>query len=166
MTASSSGPSPPGVAASSLLRTDHREIEALLDALAALLHEFTAESIPEVRRIVNDLASLSQLHFAREEGVYYPHVRRYWPSLLERFERRHEEIRGVENQLLESIAADCSLPLERCLHDVKLLCGELVDRIQHHIVEEEDELFRLADERLLSPEQERLQLEMKALSQA
>lgn len=147
---------------SALLRADHREIEAHLDALANVVHEISPRNLAEIKRRVEQLAQIAEPHFRREEGIYYPAVREFWPSLLEQLELRHEEIRGVEGQLLSSIAGDCSLPEERCLHDVKLLCGELIDRIQHHIVEEEDALFRLADERLPADLQANLVAAMKA----
>lgn len=146
---------------SALLRADHREIEAHLDALAKVVHEISPRNLAEIKRRVERLAQFAEPHFRREERIYYPALRDFWPNLLEQLELRHEEIRGVEDQILSSIAGACSLAEERCLHDVKLLCGELIDWIQHHIVEEEDELFRLADEGLPADLQASLLAAMK-----
>jgi hemerythrin-like domain-containing protein len=54
-------------------------------------------------------------------------------------------------------------PESRWLNDLRLFGTELYDLIQHHIVEEEDQLFRLAESRLSTEEQERLAVEMKKL---
>lgn len=131
-------------------------METHLDELSEMLHRLSFESVPEVKAHMETLARLADLHFQKEEEVFYPSVRDRWPELLNDLDRQHEEIRGVEEQMVEAIAGVCALPEDRCLHDLKLLGGELVDRLQHHIVAEEDHLFHLADQELPHSEQARL----------
>lgn len=54
-------------------------------------------------------------------------------------------------------------PESRWLNELRLFGTELHDLIQHHIVEEEDQLFRLAESRLTAEDQERLAIEMTKL---
>lgn len=142
--------------ASDCLRSDHRSMEAHLDRLSEQLHRLSAESVPELKAQMEVIAKLAELHFQKEEMIFYPSVRTRWPSLLAELDRHHDEIRSVEEQVVEVIASACALPEERCLHDLRLLGGELVDRLQHHIVEEEDHLFLLADRNLTHHEQLRM----------
>jgi hemerythrin-like domain-containing protein len=142
-------------AACAHLRTDHRAIEERLDRLLAALLQFTPERIPDIQAAVGELRELSALHFRKEEEIFYPKVRPLAPRLLGSLDQQHEEVRELERHVTELLAEP--RPSESLgLNELRSLGIEFHDRIQHHIVDEEDQLFRLAGERLTREDQESL----------
>jgi hemerythrin-like domain-containing protein len=75
-------------------------------------------------------------------------------------DQQHDEVREVEQHVGEFLSDPPPTPESRWLNDLQLSGTELYDLIQHHIVEEEDQLFRLAESRLTTEDQERLAVEM------
>jgi hypothetical protein len=75
-------------------------------------------------------------------------------------DRQHEEVREVEQHVADLLVDPPQAPDSRWLNEVRLLGTELHDLIQHHIVEEEDHLFRLAESWLTAEDQEHLAVEM------
>ena len=71
---------------------------------------------------------------------------------------QHQDIREVEQHVVGMLAAVPELPEVRWLDEVRRSGAELYDRIQHHIIDEEDQLFRVADTQLTLDEQETLAL--------
>lgn len=138
------------------LRQDHRTIEERLDTLLAALLALSHDRIPEVQATVRDLQHLAAVHFRKEEEIFYPRLRPVASELLNRLDVQHEEVRELEHHLAELLADPPETPDARWLNELRTFGIEFHDRIQHHIVDEEDQLFRLAGERLTREDQERL----------
>jgi len=76
-------------------------------------------------------------------------------------DQQHEEIRELERHLTELLAAPN--PESRWLNELRSFGIEFHDRIQHHIVDEEDQLLRVAEDRLTAEEQGSLASAMNAV---
>ena len=151
-------------AASDQLRGEHRLIEAQIDRLEHAIKHPAGDSIGEARRALRDIQSLSRLHFKKEEEVLYPYLRASWPELLAQLDEEHAHTREVETHLDELLASLHAAPDARQFDELRRFALELVDVIQHHIVAEEDQLLRFADERLSAAEQSALATQMARVS--
>jgi len=145
------------------LRKDHREMEVYLDRLLAAIQRLGPELIAEVQAAVREIRRLSAIHFEKEEVIFYPSLRPAFPDLMAQLDRQHDEVREMQQHVEELLSDPPRTAETRWLNDVRLFGTELYDLIQHHIVGEEDQLFRLAESRLSTEEQERLAVEMKKL---
>ena len=116
--------------------------------------------MPEVQAIVAGIQRLAAVHFEKEEGVLYPRLRSIQPELLDQMDSQHEVVREVEESVAEMLADPPRAPDFRWLNELRLLGIEFHDHIQHHIVDEEDHLFRIAEDHLDFEEQMRLTGEM------
>jgi len=145
------------------LRKDHRAIEARLDVLLAALLHLTPEIIPEIQATVRDLQDLAAVHFEKEETIFYPKLRPLVSDVLDRMDVQHEEVRELERHLAELLAEPPQTPESRWLNELRSFGIEFHDRIQYHIVDEEEQLFRLAEDRLTTEEQESLASTMSAV---
>jgi hemerythrin-like domain-containing protein len=143
------------------LREDHREMEVYLDRFMAALQRPVPELIAEIQTAVRDIRRLSSIHFEKEEVIFYPSLRSAFPDLMAQLDRQHDEVREVEQHVGDLLSEPPPTPDSRWPNDVRLFGTELCDLIQHHIVEEEDQLFRLAETRLTPEDQERLTVEMR-----
>jgi hemerythrin-like domain-containing protein len=145
-----------GTLACDNLREDHRRIEAYLDRLLAGLRHLSAERIPEIQSIVGCIQQLSAVHFEKEEKILYPRLRSIQPQLLDQMDRQHELVREVETHVAEMLEDPPRAPDIRWLNELRSFGTEFHDHIQHHIVDEEDHLFRVAEDHLTIEEQARL----------
>jgi len=145
------------------LRNDHRAIEERLDILLAALLRLTPELIPGIQATVRGLQILEAIHFDKEEKLFYPKLRPLVSDLLDRMDQQHEEIRELERHLAELLAEPPQTPEPRWLNELRSFGIEFHDRIQHHIVDEEDQLLRVAEDRLTAEEQESLASAMNAV---
>lgn len=145
------------------LRDDHRDIEVYLDRLLAALQNPRPEEIPEIRAIVDEIQRLRTIHFEKEEKLFYPKLRAALPDLLDQMDGQHEVIREVGTHVTGMLADPPQAPDRRWLHELHLFGIEFHDHIQHHIVDEEDHLFRLAEEHLTTEEQLALERDMVAV---
>jgi len=84
-------------------------------------------------------------------------------TLLSQLDEQPDYVREVERHLVALIESIEGSPDERQLSELIRFSIELCDVIQHHIVEEEDQLLRLADARLSQEEQTSLAAKMKQL---
>ncbi len=150
------------IPASDLLRSEHRLIEVEIDRLLQAARKPERDIVAEVGQAFAGVQCLSRVHFAKEEGVLYPYLRGKLPKLLSQMDEQHEYAREVEQNLAELLAAIESPPSERQLTELVRFAVELYDVIQHHIVEEEEQLLRLADSCLDLEEQSALVAQMKA----
>jgi hemerythrin-like domain-containing protein len=119
--------------------------------------------IAEAQAAVRDIRRLYSIHFEKEEVVFYTSLRPTFPDLLAEMDQQHDDVREVAQHVGDLLSDPPPTPESRWLNDLRLFGTELYDLIQHHIVEEEDQLFRLAESRLSTEEQERLAVEMKKL---
>jgi hemerythrin-like domain-containing protein len=147
------------------LRADHRRLEAYLDRLLAALEHLAAERIPEVRTIVQGIQDLSAVHFEKEEKLLYPRLRPVQPRLLAQMDEQHGVVREVEIHVAAMLADPPLSPDSRWLNELRRLGIEFHDHIQHHIVDEEDHLFRVAEDCLTGEEQATLAAEMIAVEE-
>jgi hemerythrin-like domain-containing protein len=145
------------------LRQDHRTIEERLDALLAALLELSPQRIPEIQATVRDLQRLAAVHFRKEEEIFYPKLRPVAADLLARLDLQHEEVRELEHHLAELLSDPPETPEARWLNELRSFGIEFHDRIQHHIVDEEDQLLRLAADRLSREDQENLAKRMEKI---
>jgi hemerythrin-like domain-containing protein len=145
------------------LRKDHREMETHLDRLMAAVSRLTPERVPEIRGAVEAIRALAALHFAREEEIFYPRLRKALPDLLAQMDEQHEHVREVERHVAAMLADSPQQPDDRWLWELRSAAIEFHDWIQHHIVDEEDHLLRLAEKELSPAEQEQLAARMYAV---
>lgn len=144
------------------LRKNHRAIEERLDALLAAILHLTPELIPNIQATVRDLQDLAAVHFQKEETIFYPKLRPLLADLLDSMDRQHEEVRELERHLAELLSEPPQTPESRWLNELRSFGIEFHDRIQHHIVDEEDQLLRVAEELLTTDEQDSLAKAMEA----
>lgn len=138
------------------LRKDHREMEEHMDQLLGALLHLTPELVPAVQAELEAIQRLETVHFEKEENVFYPALRETLPDLLTEMDHQHEQVREVEKHVEELLANRPKSPDSRWLNELRSFGIELHDHIQHHIVAEEDQLFRLAAGVLSGEQQERL----------
>jgi len=117
-----------------LLKKQHREVEALFKRVGK------AEGAPERRRLMDEIGAKLTLHTKIEEEIFYPALREV-PSkkaeemVLEAYEEHHV----VKLVLAELPTVD---PEDEHFEAKMTVLEELVE---HHVEEEEDEMFKLAD---------------------
>lgn len=125
--------------ATELLEGQHRQVDALFE-------RFEAADDDERRRIVGDIIRELRMHTTIEEEIFYPAIRdrisRLEDDLLEAYEEHH----AVE-LLIDEL--DGMSPGDERFEAKATVVKELV---QHHVEEEEDELFPEVRE-TLSPEE-------------
>ena len=100
--------------------------------------------------------------FRKEEEIFYPKVRPLDPDLLQRLDEQHGDVREAERYLAE-ILMDPKPADPRWINELHSFGIGFHDRIQHHIVDEEDQLFRIAGERLTVEDQEILAIAMTGI---
>jgi len=86
-------------------------------------------------------------------------------DLLASLDFQHEEVRELQRHVTGLLAEPPQDPDSRWLNELRSFGMEFHDRIQHHIVDEEDHLFRLAGERLSLEDQEILAMAMERVRQ-
>jgi hemerythrin-like domain-containing protein len=138
-------------------------MEIYLDRLLAALRRAGSEWVPEAQAAVRDIRRLSSIHFEKEEVIFYPSLRPAFPDLLAQMDQQHEDVREVEQHIGELLSDPPPTPESRWLNEFRLFGTQLHDLIQHHIVEEEDQLFHLAESRLTAEDHQRLALKMTKL---
>ncbi len=149
--------------ASDMLRADHRQIEVWIDRLLEVAKHPPPDLINDVRRIFTEIQLLTAPHFNKEESVFYPRFRPILPDLLAQMDKWHAYIREVEDSLRELIATVGDKPSDRELAELVRFSDELFGTVQHYIMDEEDQLLRVADSQLSPEEQDQLAKAMKAV---
>jgi hemerythrin-like domain-containing protein len=142
--------------ASDLLRADHRKIETHLDSLLLALKHLSADKVNGIRQDFTAIQRLATVHFEQEERVFYPEVRPSAPLILVQMDEEHETVRETERYLSELLESFPLSPVQRDLDELYRLGIEFHDAIQVHIVDEEDQLLKLADHLLSASEQQRI----------
>ncbi|MDP9150974.1 MAG: hemerythrin domain-containing protein [Myxococcota bacterium] len=131
--------------ATDLLEKQHRKVEALFKKLEG----GRSERAPLLQELANDLAA----HMAIEQEIFYPAVKEVDADLVL---ESYEEHALAEVGLKRLLACD---PDDEAFSARVTACKEL---IQHHVEEEEDDLFPKAEKALGDEELERLGKRMKA----
>lgn len=146
--------------ATDVLRAEHRRIEDQLDRLLGLAKHPSRDMGPALAGVFAELNKITRPHFAREEGILYPYLRTLWPDLLADMDEQHQYVREVEHNLDELLVEILEGPSDRQFTELVRFAIELHDTIQHHIVDEEEQLLRLADITLSREEQGSLAMHM------
>lgn len=151
-------------AASDMLRTDHRRMEKHLDSLLDALKHLRGDRVAGIRLDFAALEKLAELHFEQEERVYYPRVRNLAPKVMELMEEEHGVVRETEkglHELLESISDPAT---QRSLDELHRIGIEFHDAVEVHMIDEEDQLLKLADQALTPDEQRSLAAAMRKIA--
>jgi hypothetical protein len=115
-----------------LLAADHREVHALFRSYRKLVD--TVADRGDRRPLAEEICTLLTVHAAIEEEIFYPAARTAGiaSDLLDEAEVEHASAKALIAQIRDMDADDD-------LYDAKVkVLGEYVD---HHVAEEEDELF-------------------------
>jgi hemerythrin superfamily protein len=131
-----------------LLKTDHRKVDKLFEQLEK------GEGNRE--RLFTELATELTVHAEIEEQLFYPAVKDAEPTrdlVLESYEE-HKQMKMVLSDLA---SADKKTP------EWKAGLKVLMEDVQHHVGEEEKELFPKVSKLLSKPQLEELGTRMEAL---
>src|SRR5450759_2446883 len=93
------------LAASDLLRTDHRQIEIALDRLLATVKHPCEGMVLQVGKIFAEIQRLMEPHVRKEENVFYPYLRAAFSELLAEMDEQHEYIAEVTDGVDELTVA-------------------------------------------------------------
>ena len=125
-----------------LLKEDHREAMDLIEQLENMEDELGddeegLETLPS--ETFHQLNSALTLHTQVEEKIIYPEMRKFDETrdLIEEAVKEHQQV----DQLLDEMTA-----LSPTDDEFQELLSELRDSIEHHVEEEESELFPKAEE--------------------
>lgn len=132
-------------AVSTLLIRQHREVKAIFKKL----EDGKSDPAPLVEALVNNLAA----HMAIEQDIYYPAVKELKEDLvMESYEEHSLAELGLKRLLATS-------PNDDAFDARVTACKEL---IEHHVEEEEDELFPAVDRKMAKEDLNELAKRMKA----
>jgi hemerythrin superfamily protein len=110
-----------------MLKSDHQKV----DRLFQLINQ-TADSA-EKREIFNQIREELELHAQVEESIFYPACQEF-EEVQDQLEEALEEHNTIKD-LLEEIEDTTDT------EEVTDLIDELIETVQHHVEEEEDEFF-------------------------
>lgn len=126
--------------ATELLKQDHREVESMI----AELEGAGSEGAGGAGSYVNTFQQLKQaltLHTQVEEQILYPALEDFdeTTDLIEESYEEHDEVDGILNEMTGLNPGD---------EEFQELLAELKESIEHHVTEEENELFPQAEQLL------------------
>ena len=116
-----------------LLKKQHREVEALFTKIAK------TGSAEQRRALLDELASTLKLHMTIEEAIFYPAVQELPTKKAEEMALEAYEEHAVVKLVLAELP---SVDPEDERFDAKMTV--LSELIEHHVEEEEDEMFKTA----------------------
>ena len=116
-----------------VLQTEHRAVEALLEQLAA--EEDETEATELVKQIMRELMS----HSTAEDRVVYSTIEQN-DEMEEDIEHARDEHAGIDEKLMAVVEAQPGNP------DFKEKVQELIECVQHHVKEEENEILPKASQ--------------------
>lgn len=112
-----------------LLQQDHRKVDTLLTQM-----QDTSEGAPARQKLLSQVKQELEVHTEFEERVFYPKLRDA-TGKRDEIEEAFSEHTQVKQLLAELLDIDQSLP------EWLDTCSELASAVQHHVREEEQELF-------------------------
>jgi iron-sulfur cluster repair protein YtfE (RIC family) len=123
--------------ATALLKKQHRQVEKLF------MQCEKAEEPRQRRRLMDEIAEALKLHTRIEEEIFYPAVRRMGTAKAEEMvDEAFEEHHVVDLVLAELPQVD---PEDERFEAKLTVLSELVE---HHVEEEEEEMFPMAEKKL------------------
>jgi hemerythrin-like domain-containing protein len=117
--------------ATALLKKQHRKVEGIFERI----EEGGAEAAADVIELANDLAA----HMAIEQDLFYPAVRDIDPKMVGESYQEHAVAELALKRLLETAADDTTFAAK---------VTALKELIEHHVEEEEEELFPKVEEEM------------------
>ncbi len=132
------------------LHTEHEEVKAIMASIADMGDEDSTEKFSAFSELKEKLLT----HAKAEETVFYDELKGF-PELADKIdhaEHEHEEAETLLEELSDS-------SLRGSAWQQKFL--KLKNDVEHHIEEEEKDVFKLAKERLYSEGSEVLEEDMK-----
>jgi hemerythrin-like domain-containing protein len=137
--------------ATDLLKKQHREVEKLFKEVEG------AEDARTRRRLLDEIGEKLKLHTSIEENIFYPAVKEIETKkaeemVLEAFEEHHV----VDLVLAELPKVD---PEAETFEAKMTVLKELVE---HHVEEEEDEMFPMAEKKFGREKSQELAAQMEA----
>lgn len=115
-----------------LLTADHEEVTQLFDDYEQLA---TSDADDETRQeLAEQICMMLSVHAAIEEEIFYPAVRESIEDedLVEEAENEHQQVRDLITQIQSADPAD---------EDYDDQVRALAEAVEHHVREEEDEMF-------------------------
>lgn len=131
-----------------LLMRQHRDVESLFDRIE------DAADASQARDLYSTLARQLETHMTIEEEIFYPAASEADEVEVSHAVDKHTRAKRIMQTIATSRRFD-----EEFLRAVR----ELKDEIQEHVSEEENQLFRLVEERFTTEELDSLAIEMKDL---
>jgi hemerythrin superfamily protein len=127
----------------SLIETDHREVEQLFEKIQK------EKNSKKVKDIFSQIYEELSLHTRAEELVFYPAMREYeeTATYLEEAEEEHNSAKILLEEL-KMLEPDDS--------EFKSKLTELIESVQHHVEEEEEEIFSAVQESMDNQELQEL----------
>ena len=133
-----------------LLEKDHRKVEELFEKVKA---NEDGNNAPTFRRIKEEL----ELHTHVEETIFYPHLLEKGDKELKKIVREGIEEHGqVKDLLVELTGLAGDSPTFRAKLTV------LMENVEHHVEEEEGEMFDMVRDQIPAETQQRLGTLMEA----
>jgi hemerythrin-like domain-containing protein len=131
--------------ATTILRKDHRVVSGLLWTLRHTANASVRKSI------FNQIKTNLDIHTQVEEEIFYPAVRNTFTTIAENLvngaNREHEQIKDLCHQI--SVMDSNS-------YEFMSKVNELEEKIEHHVEQEEADMFRVAERSLSSTELDHL----------
>ena len=122
--------------ATDLLKKQHKEVKALFKKIEK------TENARERRQLMEQISQQLELHTQIEEEIFYPAVRESGKKAEEMIDEAYEEHHVVKLVLQELPQVD---PEDERFEAKMTVLSELV---QHHVEEEESEMFKIAEKGL------------------
>ena len=118
--------------ATQLLRQDHRKVKALFDKFEQ------GKAADAKRRFAMQSMNELEVHAQVEEEIFYPAVKKAIETseLVDEAKKEHQEAKSLISQLKETNRQDNGEG-----GDFEAKFSELMQAIQHHVEEEEGEMF-------------------------
>jgi hemerythrin-like domain-containing protein len=117
-----------------MLKQDHQEASAMMDRI-----ESAGEGDPSVMMTFTQLKDALTLHTEIEEQIFYPALRNN-DETEDQIEESFEEHQEVKDMLAEMSG------LQAGNDEFMSLMSDLRDAVEHHVEEEENELFPQAEQ--------------------
>ena len=119
--------------AAQLIRRDHKKVESLFEKFDK------AKKIEAKKKVCEQVIQELEVHATIEEEIFYPAVRKHLgeEDLLEEAKKEHQEAKEIMAELKQDDLED---------EEFESKFGELVEGVQHHVEEEENELLPKAEE--------------------
>ncbi|MEO6334119.1 MAG: hemerythrin domain-containing protein [Pyrinomonadaceae bacterium] len=119
-----------------LLKADHRKVEALFERVKA---NEDGNNSATFKKIKDEL----DVHAHVEEVIFYPHLLEKGDKDLKKIVREGIEEHGQVKDLLAQLA---NLPGTSPTFKAKITV--LMENVEHHVEEEEDEMFKMVEDQI------------------